>query len=57
MGSTILLLLRRKSCYGIFITLKNPLSSTESKPARLGSSDKHANHYTTEVDYVRYYCR
>jgi hypothetical protein len=33
-----------------FITLKNPSSSAGFKPANLGSSGKHANHYTTEGD-------
>jgi hypothetical protein len=34
----------------IFITLQNPSSSAGVEPANLGSSGKHANHYTTECD-------
>jgi hypothetical protein len=32
----------------IFIALKNPSSSAGFEAANLGSSGKHANHYTTE---------
>jgi hypothetical protein len=36
----------------IFITVKNPSTSAGFKPTNLGTNGKHANHYTTENDYL-----
>jgi hypothetical protein len=36
----------------IFIAFKNPFPSAGFERANLGSNDKHANHYTTEVTNV-----
>jgi hypothetical protein len=37
----------------IFIALKNPSPSSGFEPATLGSSGKHADHYTTGGDYLK----
>jgi hypothetical protein len=48
-GPAALLLLRKKSCYGLD-TLKNPSLLAECEPANLWFNGKHDNHYTTEND-------
>jgi hypothetical protein len=54
MGPTALLPLRRKAFYG-FYHPQNPSSSAGFEHANLGSSDKHANHYTTEGDFESFH--
>jgi hypothetical protein len=44
MGQTALLPLRRKACCGFFRP-KNPTVSAGFEPAKLGTSDQHANNY------------
>jgi hypothetical protein len=39
---------QKESVLRIFIALKNPSSSAGFEPAKIGSSDKHANHLTTD---------
>jgi hypothetical protein len=51
MGPAALLPLRKKACWGILSSLKNPSPSAEFEYANLGSNGKHADHCTTEDKY------